>query len=406
MARKKKKQSRKQQIKQQRRAATMRKRKERARKPLPAEANRPPSEILEDMLPLFPRLGDTKASPAASAEQIMLTILASEDLIQEPEFEEILVDPIRCVDTFVEVGQELGTTPEALSQLPDEERQEVQMKILELTTRRLLTDQLRQDILDALDKLRLRLKRAGRRKQVAKVAALESFLRESEDSQAWSMIGLVQAIVQRSLAVGFELLEGSMEVLEAGHLEEGDTPLTLSERLSRSGLARKTNALLRKVPGLSGFLQKQADSIWEEGVEAVFKGNLHFGLFASKELEAGLESLKIALGDDLSQETAPRDIPALELTEEKLGALISQIDQYITKLLTSERLDQLRKRLHLVLDNKDFPQKWLAFTMMAVEYMADEDAVENEKRFLISAFLGEMKAYGAASQPDMVFPTD
>jgi hypothetical protein len=33
---------------------------------------------------------------------------------------------------------------------------------------------------------------------------------------------------------------------------------------------------------------------------------------------------------------------------------------------------------------------------MLLEYMADEDVMENEKRFFISALLGEMRVAGAA----------
>ena len=37
---------------------------------------------------------------------------------------------------------------------------------------------------------------------------------------------------------------------------------------------------------------------------------------------------------------------------------------------------------------------------MLVEYMAEEEAVENEKGFLISAFFGEMRAIAAAVEED------
>jgi hypothetical protein len=42
----------------------------------------------------------------------------------------------------------------------------------------------------------------------------------------------------------------------------------------------------------------------------------------------------------------------------------------------------------------------MAFIMMLVEYMADEKAVENEKGFLIHAFIGEMRALAAAMEED------
>jgi hypothetical protein len=63
----------------------------------------------------------------------------------------------------------------------------------------------------------------------------------------------------------------------------------------------------------------------------------------------------------------------------------------VTELFTLNRLDQLRARLNELLQGKDLPKRWLPFVLMLKEYMADEDAVENEKWLLIRAFMGEIK---------------
>lgn len=400
MARRKKRRKKlsRKELKQRRQAAMARKRKEQGWTPPQAHPSHHDDDVFEDMLPLFPLAGDTSVLPDATAERLMMTLLDSADLIEEPEFEEIIIDPIRSVDTFAEIGEELGIDPEALSRLPDEEREDTQMEMLVTTTQRLLTDDLRQDVVDGLNNLRLRLKRSGKREQVAQAAALQSFLRDNEDDGTWSMIGLVQAIVQRSLEAGFELYEASMEVMETGRLDEGETPLTLSEKLAQSSLAQRADAVLRKVPGLSGFLEKQADKIWEEGMEAIFEGDLYLELFTLEELEAGSDIFETALGGGVSQETASQEIPSLTVTEEKAKSLISRVDEYITELFTPERLDQLRARLNTTLNDPDCPKEWLAFIMMLGEYMAAEDAVENEKPFLIRAFFGEMRVAGADSE--------
>jgi hypothetical protein len=400
MARRQKKQTRKHQAKQQRQAEIARIRKERGWKPSQAHSERSQDEVIEDMLPLFPLIDDPSTSPAAGVEQLMMTLVASEDLIEEPEFEDIIIDPMRCVDTFVEVGEELGIDPEALSQLPDEEREDTNMQMLEMTTRRLLTDELRQDIINALNSLRLRLKQAGQPEKAAKAATLQSFLGGSESSEVWPLIGLVQAIVQRSLAAGFELLEASIEVVGADALDETETPLSLAERVAQSSMAQKANTLLQKVPGLSRFLEKQADSIWDEGSDAVFAGELHLGIFTVEELEAGFDIFKTTLGDGISQETDTQEPITIEPTEETGKALVLRIDDFITELFTPVRLDQLRTRLNTILNDKDYPRRWLPFILMLADYMADEEAVENEKGFLISAFLGEMRAVGAALEQD------
>jgi hypothetical protein len=398
MARRKKKQTRKQQAKQQRQAEIARIRKERGWRPSHTHSKRPQDEVIEDMLPLFPLIDDPSTSPAAGMEQLMMTLVASEDLIEEPEFEDIIIDPMRCVDTLVEVGEELGIDPAALSQLPDEEREDTTMQMLEMTTRRLLTDELRQDILSALNSLRLRLKQAGQPEKAAKAASLQSFLGGSETSEVWPLIGLVQAIVQRSLAAGFELLEASMEVVGADGLDETETPLSLAERVAQSSVAQKANTLLQKVPGLSRFLEKQADSIWDEGIDAVFAGDLYLGIFAVEELEVGFDIFKTTLGDNLSQETDAQEPITIKPTEEQSKALVLGIDDFITELFTPLRLDLLRTRLDTILNDKDSPRRWIPFILMLADYLADEEAVANEKGFLISAFLGEMRAVGAALQ--------
>jgi hypothetical protein len=398
--RKKKRLTRKQQAKQERQAEIDRIRQERGWKPSTPGSKQAQDEIFEDMLPLFPLIDDPAASPADGVEELMMTLLASGDLIEEPEFDEIFIDPMRCVDTFVEIGEELGIDPEAMGRLPEEELEDTQINMLEMTTQRLLTDELRQDILDALSKLRGRLKRAGKREEVAQAAALQSFLSEGESSELWSTIGLVQAIVQRSLAAGFDLLDAAWEAMEDADLDESATPRTLSQRVAGSAVAQKANTLLQKVPGLSGYLEKQADSIWQEGIDGVFEGDLYLGIFTPEELEAGLDTLRTTLEDDIMQEAGPQDSTTRVFTEEQGKSIVSRIDDYLTELFTPVRLDRLRKRLNTILDSSDYDRRWVAFIMMLADYLADEEAVENEKGFLFAAFFGEMRAAGAALKED------
>jgi hypothetical protein len=387
MAKKKKKLSRKQRA-QQRREAIARKRRETGWTP-PQPRSQPQNqgtELLDDMLPLFPMVDDPADAKMNSYEQLMLTLLDSGHLIEEPEFEEIIVDPMQAVDTLTQVGEELDLDPETLSRLPAGEQEEAQMTLLEATTRRLLTDKLRQDIIQALNELRLRLKGAGKQKESAQAAALQMFLDSDESEEMWPTIGLVQAIVQRSLAVGFEFFEASAELMEAGD----QSPLTMLDKLSQSRLGRRTEGLLKKVPGLSGYLEKQADKIWEEGTDAIFDGELSLELFTPDELMAGSEIFKTIFtgdGDDDDDD----DEGDLEITEETGKALITQIDNYITELFTPERLEQLRARLKAIVDDPAYDKKWLAFFMMLNTYLTDEDAVENEKPFLIKTFFGEMR---------------
>ncbi len=397
MVRKKKKLTRKQR-KQQRREAIARKRKERGWEPQQA----PPThraEVFEDMLPLFTEIGDPTAPSTSTAEQLIVALLDTDHFADEPEFEEIIIDPVLCLNTFSEVIREFDIEPGSLDELPDEEREDTQMTVREEIIRRLLTDELRQDIINGLNDLRLRLKRSGEREEVAKAAALQSFLGGDTGSDIWPMMGLVQAIFARSLAIGFELMETAMEVVETADPDESDVPLT--EKLARSSVTQKAAELLERVPGLSGFLNKHADKVWEEGIDAVFAGELYLELFSLEELETGFKIFGATFGRyDIVEETDTPEPLTPEVPSEDVETVIFQLDDYITELFTPERLDQLRARLDAVLKDPAYAGKWSSFLYLLAENMADEDAVEYEMQFLIQALIGEMAFVAAEFQED------
>ena len=398
MAKKKRKLSRKER-KRQRREAMERKRKERDWKSRPVPSTRRREhEVIEDMLPLFPTITDPSAPSGPAMEQIMMILLGSGYMADEPEFEEIIVDPMLCLDTFSEVVEGLDIEPESLDELSDEDREDTQMDILVEVTRRLLTDELRQDIINGLNDLRLRLKRAGEREEAAKAAGLQSFLSGEATKEIWPMIGLVQAIFYRSIQIGFELMEASMEVVETVGPEESG--LSLFEKVVQSKVAQKADALLKKVPGLGGFLEKQADKIWEEGLHALYMGDLYLELYSPEEIGAGFEILQTVFKDDIAERREARDFRPLEMSQEKGMAVISRVDSYVTELVTPERLEQLRGRLNAILKDPATEREWLAFLYMLAQYMADEDAAENEKHFLVTSFVGEMNVVTKTFQED------
>ncbi len=375
--------------KEQRRAAMARVRKERGWQPPPSQPIQA-NEVLDDALYLFPEIGDESAQ-LPPVDQLMMTLLDSADLADEPEIEEIFIEPLLCTATFVKVGEEMGHDPDSLLELPEEEREDVHIEMLVETIPQLLTDELRQEILDGLDKLRLRLKHAGRREEAARAAVMQSFLSETADSQMWALIGLVQAIFHRSVFVGFDMIEASAEAWETEGWDE--EPVTLVERLTQSGLARKAESLLNKVPGLSEYLSKQADTTWDEGVKAVFDAELYLGLFLEEELVAGLDLVKQSFGGAL-EEAISQGLDEAVVSEETSHDFLSRLDDYLDELLTPERFDQLRARLDAVLKEKTLEDKWVPFVYLLAQYMSEPDAAKNERYFLVSAFLGEFRYAG------------
>ena len=396
MARKKKKQIRKQQIKQRRGAVSRKRQMGRGNKPTPAPSNRPQQDVLDDMLPLFPRAADGPPTPAQT-EEIMITLLDSADLADEPEFDEIIFDPAQAVDAFSKAGEKLGLGPDNLEQfeaLSPDERGDKHLEMLEMTAKELLTEEIRQDILARLDKLRLRLRHGfGKRKKVAKVAGLQLFLSGKEGKEMWFANGLVSALIHRSVTAGFELYTTVADVMGAAGVEDDDSALTLMEKIEQSSLTKKASGFLKKVPGLRKFLENETDKIWDEGIEAVYSGKLFLELFTEEELEGGAEIMREAFGGDEDDEyEVTEETVRPQFNEENIKNFIVRIDEYVTELFTPERLDQLRMRLNEVLQDKELPKKWIPFVVILKEYMADENAAENEKGFLIQAFMGEIRA--------------
>jgi hypothetical protein len=361
-----------------------------ARKRITKASAHQQDELVDDMLPLFSKLG--RVSDISAAEQLMTPILMSDALANEPELNHIFIDPFLCAETLTLVAQEMDLDPESLSALDEEEGEDVRLEMLEEVARRVVTDDVRQEILDGLNSLRLRLKRSRKRKRVAQVAAVQSFLGMGGDGndEAWPTTGLVQAIVTRSITVGFEMVEASIEIEDQVGGDDQDK-VGLLQRLAELPLARKLDKLLNKVPGLGGFLAKHADRIWEEGVDAIYDGKLNLGLFSPEELVAGLDAFRTALEIGEINETESETIVA-SMSEEKGKVVVLAIDNYVGQLFTPERLDQLRARIVTVLDTGEYPSKWLSFLLMLQEYIAYEDAAENERGFLIKALIGETRS--------------
>ena len=393
MAKKRKKLSREER-KRRRREAIERKRRERGWKPRQAPLVRSQEhQLVEDMLPFFPTITATSASPGPAME-ILMVLIGSGYMANEPEFEEMIIDPMLCLETFADVVQELDIELESLDELPDEDFEDIQMDILVEVTRRLLTDELCQDILNGLNDLRLRLKRSNKREEAARAAALQLFLSGDETQEIWSLIGLVQAIFARSIYVGLELMEASREIMEVEIPDEDG--LSLLERIARSRVVQKADKLFKKIPGLGGFLEKQADRIWEEGLEALFMGELYLELFSEEELTVGFDILQTVFKDEIAERMATQDLTPLKMTEEHAKAVILQLDDYFTKLMTPKRLEQLQGRLNVAMRDPAY-KEWLPFLYMLIQSITEEDTAY-KKHFLITSFLGEMNVVIQAFQ--------
>lgn len=379
MARKQKKLTRKQRLQQQEAVARQRQ----ARGWVsPNEKAKQRQELVEDMAPL---LAIAETGAGSEEENLFFLLADSSDLVEEPEFQTIFAEPLITLPTYISVAEKQGfPSPDDLFNLPEEKQDEKKAEIIEETTRRLLTDELRQEILAALNGLRLRWKKEGQRPEAARAAGLQLILGDRKSKGLWSTIGLVQAIVLRSLEAGFELVGAAVE--EEPDETDEDGPLSdLYKRLNEPEVTGKLEEAIKKVPGLEDYLDKQLDKIWEEGDEALFRGELNLGLFTAEELEAGAKIFNQVMREQAEDEKAA------DSTKEQTQKLFTQLNAYLVELFTPERLEQLRARLQTILAEGVYPGRYFSYVKMATEAMAEEDAAENERPFLFKALLGELQ---------------
>lgn len=386
MSQSRKKTKKLQKQRQQKRQGTL-KHQERALRRQPEPVH---DKVREDMLPLFSRFGDLSSGSGPGMEKLMMMLMETDDLADEPEMAGILFNPMLATETLRKVAEKMRLSPGKLDSLSLEEREDTQLDMLERSVKQLLTADICQDILKRLDNLRLRLKRSGKKKETARVEALLSFLREDKKRGSWPIIGLVQAILRRHLGVGFDLMDVTMTAMGPDDMEDNDTLVT--DKLKKPGLIKKVKTLLKKTPGLRDYLEEQADKTWEEGMDAVLGGDLNLDIYSPKEMRAGLEIIAKSSGFDSVEAMVTVDSSSWKLSEDKTKIVIDQLENHITNLFTPARLEQLRGEIDAFWKDSKHKGKWSPFLMLLRESLSDKKVVEYDKGFFVYAFWGELRA--------------
>jgi hypothetical protein len=376
----------KKQRKRERRAAMRRVRQEKGWTP-PDEPKSYGSDPMADLLPLFSDEEGDDLSPASAMETFLMPIVESEDLVDEPEFDGIYVHPLQCAQAFVQVTEGMDIEEEDFSALPEEERGELYMDAMEELAGRLLTDDLAEEIVAALEALHQRAKQEGDARLAARAAALVSFLEEADEAEAWSSVGVVLAIFQRSLDAGFELAEVLAEAQEAGEIpvgEEGALPDW--EELEDSPLDQALRAIVARYPGLTDFWIEEGDRSWEEGMEDLLNGELYLALFDEDEVWAGVEALGATMGAVLGEEAV-----IMEEVSEAAGAFVSAADDHLSSLLNPERVEGVKGRLAEILEGGEYDVRRASFIEAYAEELELAESHRDRVDLLMPAYLGEIR---------------
>lgn len=342
------------------------------------QQNEPRIDKLDALMPI---MGDTQEETLAN---MMNALMESSTLIVEEEFESLFFPPLESVDVFIQIAQEKGWSPEALKELDGTAVEDVHFDIIQECVPKLLTEEMKQEILQALQDCHGRLQKQGKGQKAAQVGLVQFVLSEKEMNEvAWQMTALVHSLVRRSVAAGFSLMETT-------GLGERELPALdkILDAAATEGVTKKVEGLLKRVPGLRGYLEKQTDAVWDEGAEAVYLGKLYLGLFAEEEVQivAGLidQFVKPAFEEKATGGTV----------QESLPRFIEELDAYISQIFSNpERLRQIRHRIDTLLQEQAVERQWVPFVYLLKGYMADDEAAINERAFLHRALMGEFYAH-------------
>jgi hypothetical protein len=386
MARKQKKLTRKERQQQQQQAVA-RQRAEKGWVPPHERVRQPEQQLAEDMEPLLDLMQGGPSGP--EMEALMMILAESDDLADEPEFEDILADPFLTVTTYIQTAEQMGLTPDDLLKLDEEEREGTLSEVFEKTLREVLTDELRREIITALNTMRQRLRQTGRRQELAKATALQSFLSESGVDDAWLMVGLVETIIGRSLEAGFKLLNLREKIM--GDQPDDESPDTWLQNAAESEVSQEI-AELAKIPGLNRFIEKKSDEIIDEGYHALQSGELDLALFTEDELLSGLEIFtEVMGGPEAIEKMSEQAEDEVEITSQQGETLIIKINDYLTQILTPERMVEIREQIQGILQAEDLPEHYYSFVLMMSNYLEIEEVDTPQKLFLVTAFMGEMR---------------
>jgi hypothetical protein len=337
---------------------------------------------------MFP-LGAEADEDAVPEEGAMLSFMAlvldSGELIEEPEFDGIYANPLLCVEAFGRELEEQGLEEVGPDQLDTAEQEEVYQELMEGTVRQTLTPELQEGILSALQDLRQRAREEGDAELVSQSAAVYAFLDGVAVDEVWTQVGIVQALVHRSLGAGIEMYDVTQEAAERAMAGGGIRGLL--RRLAGAAPEQTMDGVLAKYPGLADFLDRDVETRWQEGVNALASGELDLGLFDEAEVAAALEKAR-SLGLKLMAEGALL-VAGTGSEEEKVQAFASWLTNHVDELATAPRLARMQARLNEFADGA--PPSQLAFLSLLNEELREPDNLDRLRPVLARVLVGEMQ---------------
>jgi hypothetical protein len=356
------------------------------------------SEITEDIVYFFRSFPDAMRSPQIATESLIKAVLPTDKIAMEPEFDDIFGDPISCTSIYSEVISKMEVNWKSFGDLPPQLAASIRRQIMEETIRQFVTESLRYEILDGLDRYRLRKRDSGDKMEASIAAALQLVLKDEKNNLIWPKIGLLHGIIHNSITLGLDIKNSYIEILgETKEDTHQNKDLLLLDDQKRDDILLKASSKIDKIPRLKKFINHQTEKIYDKGINAVLEGKLFFGFLTMDELNKVSEHLVKSMG--LSNKEQLRNAKTFldRLTEKKQKELISGMENFIHEIFTPEKIQKMHQKLNSILKAPGDLKHWELFIFMLRNALMHENIMKSRKNlFFICIILGELAAFQGA----------
>lgn len=351
-------------------------------------------ELVEDILYLLRSSPEYLKSPNKAAEAIINAVLPSNKIANDPEFEKVTGNPLKCKSIFVEVVDAMEINWDSFEKLPSAVADSVRFQIIEKIIPRFFTNRLRLESLHALKKYRLRKKRAGNKMDTAVAAALELILKNEKNEIIWPKIGLLHRIVENSLNFAEEFDNAMIEIMDKRDIHEiKNFDISLPKKEKRKEILNKIFWKLKENPKVRDCFINIVIDGFEEARTEVLQGKLNLGLLTIDELNQASEYIIKAIGPVGEDQLTDTKAFFSGLDKNKKAQLELALDTFIREMFTPEKLKQIIRKLDEIVKEPGDLQKWVFFIMMVRNSLSTEEPLKEHRAFLIELIIGELISF-------------
>jgi hypothetical protein len=336
-------------------------------------------------------------SQEAMLPELIEAMSDSSAWLDEPEFADIELNPYEVSEIFAQELEKAGLADENPEEMDDDPRMD---DVLTNVAKRVLTNELKGEITEAIHAMAERWMRKGRKQQSMRAYLLANALLMADDvddmDEIWLVLPLVSEMIQRALNVVFQATTMLDEFPLAKDMSVGELETVLGDTGKKESFFVRA---LKKIPGVAKFFDNELDRHWAEGKQALFLGKLNLGLFTTDEL-VGLGEV-IAVYVESLGEKGDEAISAKEAEQQQqtINNLVEAAKGYLDNLLADEaRVARLKSVIVDRANRGTVKDPYTTFLLILKEYQDGDWGEEGHRMppILQLAIMGEYYAGGWA----------